>query len=291
MSAGPALEMWSRQNSAAESRDGRTFRVEFQRAFTVTLAAGDRVEEAYNANGLPLVGSLYPGTGFVFCTRLQAERVSPIMAMVTASYDGEVGPDGDLGGSPIPANEVKISWRNVTTDELIDEDWNGKAIVTANDEPIEGITEKVCDQMATIERAYLAINMYAIRGYLRAVNSDEFLGWPAGTARIMDYQANAVFIAGRTRFWNVTAAIQFREPFRTTAAKAWYKRVRHEGFLVRNAAGDPPLLAVDRGGKSPVTRPVLLKADGTRETDPENAHWLEFQTLGSLPFSVLGLTV
>ena len=34
---------------------------------------------------------------------------------------------------------------------------------------------------------------------------------------------------------------------------------------------------------------VLLKEDGTIETDPDSAHWLEFKTLGELPFSALGL--
>jgi hypothetical protein len=34
---------------------------------------------------------------------------------------------------------------------------------------------------------------------------------------------------------------------------------------------------------------VLLKADGTRETNPDNAHWLEFQVYRSLPYQGLGL--
>jgi hypothetical protein len=258
-----------------------------QRAFTVTLAASDPLEIVYNSSGLPLVGHLYPGAFGIDCKSLSPQRVSPIMAIVTANYSGEVGPT-DITSSPIDL-PYSIEWGGTTTDEAIDEDWNGKPIVTKNGEPIEGLTERLTDDVVTIERAYLTVNRYALRAYRRATNSDTFLGWPPGTARIMDDNAKAVFVGGVIKYWHVRAVIQFREPFRTTAAKAWYKRVRHEGILVRDSAGSKPHVAWDETGKTPVTKPVLLKEDGTKETNPEAAHWLEFKVLGSLPFNALGL--
>jgi hypothetical protein len=65
--------------------------------------------------------------------------------------------------------------------------------------------------------------------------------------------------------------------------------VRHEGFLVRSTAASEPRIAFDPVTKTPVTRPVLLKADGTREDDPDNAYWLEFETTLELPYAALGL--
>lgn len=286
MAAGPALEMWSNQSGTAESSDGRTRSVTMQRGFTVTLAASDPLEVVYTAAGLPLVGDLYPGAAFVFCDTLQPQRVSPVMAMVVVTYKGEVGPGG-LGSSPLDI-PYSIVWRGATTDEAIDEDWNGKPTVTANNEPIDGITERLTDDVVTIQKAYLSVNRYALSAYRRAVNSDTFLGWPPGTARIIDDQAEAQFTGGVITHWIVTVSIQFRVPYRTTAARAWWKRVRHEGYLVRDAAGDKPHIAWD-GNKTPVTRKVLLKQNGTEETDPDNAFWKEFQTLGSLPFNALGL--
>lgn len=286
MAAGIALEMWSNQSGTAET-DGRNRTVTMQRGFTVTLAASDPLEVVYTAPGLPLVGDIYPGSSLVFCDSLRPQRVSPIMAMVIANYKGEVGP-GDLSSSPVDL-PYSIEWGCSITDELIDEDWDGNPIVTANSEPIEGVTERIVDDVVTIERAYLGINRYALRAYRRATNSDTFLGWPPGTARIIDDSARAVFIGGVIRYWHVRASIQFREPYRTTPARAWWKRVRHEGFLVRDDAVGPPHIAWDEATKTPVTRPVLLKEDGTKETDPSSAHWLEFQTLGSLPFNALGL--
>ena len=287
MAAGPALEMWSRQNGTAESPDGRQRILTMQRAFTVTLAASDPLETVYQSAGLPLVGHLYPGTFAIDCKSLTPERVSPIMAIVTANYSGEAGP-ADLVSSPIDL-PYSIEWGGSTTDEAIDEDWNGKPIVTKNNEPIEGLTERLTDDTVTIERAFLNVNRYALRAYRRATNSDTFLGWPPGTARIMDDNARAVFVGGVIKYWHVRVVIQFREPFRTTADKAWYKRVRHEGILVRDTAGDDPHIAWDKKTKTPVTKPVLLKEDGTEETNPDNAHWLLFQTLNSLPFNALGL--
>jgi hypothetical protein len=279
--------MWSTQTGSAVYQD-TTIQITMQRAFTMTLDATDALEQAYGAAGLPLVNDLYPGTVAVFCTSLAPLRISPILAQVTCTYQGSVG-RGGISDTPIGA-EPSIEWGGITTDEAIDQDWNGKAIVTVNNEPIDGLTERLTDDTVTIERNFLTINRYALRAYRRAVNSDVFLDWPPGTARMIDDNAKAVFINGVIKYWKVRAVFQFREPFRTTAAKAWYKRVRHEGYLVRDSAGDDPHIAWDEKTKTPVTRPILLKADGTRETDPNAAHWLEIQTLNSLPFNALGLT-
>ena len=287
MAAGPALEMWSRQSGTAESPDGKQRILTMQRAFTVTLDASDPLEVVYTAADLPLVNDPYPGTFFVICRSLAPQRVSPILVIITASYSGEIGPT-DLTSSPVD-NEVIVSWRNATTDEAIDQDWNGKAIVTKNNEPIDGITERIADQVATIERNFLTINMYSIRAYLKSVNSDEFLGWPPGTARLMEYNASNVITNGVAGFWKVSVTVQFREPYNTTADKAWYKRLRHEGYLVRDNAGETPHIAWDEKTKTPVTKPILLKENGTRETDPDNAYWLEIQTVDSLPYNALGL--
>jgi hypothetical protein len=234
-----------------------------------------------------LIPELYPGSFAVFCTRLSPQRISPILAIVTAEYQGETGPGG-VGSAPVDT-EVRVTWSTATTDEAIDEDFNGNPIVTANNEPIDGLTEKLSDDVVTIERKFLTVNRYALRQYRRATNSDTFLEWPPGTARIVADNSRAVFVNGFVSYWDVSVSIQFREPFRTTADKAWYKRVRHEGLLVRATADAEPDIAVNEVSKTPATRPVLLKEDGTRETDPEAAYWLQFQTLGSLPFNALGL--
>jgi hypothetical protein len=287
MAAGEALEMWSKQTGDAASADGKQRTVSMQRAFTMTLDASDPLEVAYLSSGLPLVGDPYPGTLFVICRSLSAQRMAPALAMVTASYSGEVGSSGQ-SSSPV-ANETIISWRGQVTDELIDQDINGKPIVTFNREPIDGITERIPDQVATIEKNFASINIPAISSYLRSRNSDTFLGFPAGTARLWEYAATNVISDGVAGFWKVQATIVFREPYNTTPDKAWFKRVRHEGIMVRPSAGDEPQHGIDPATKTLTTRPLLLKADGTLETDPDNAYWLEFETTTELPYAALGL--
>jgi hypothetical protein len=292
MAAGPALEMWSKQTGTAESPDGKQRIITMVRGFTITLDANDRLEVAYGAANLPLVNELYPGTSFVICRKLTPVRMSPILVMMTAEYSGEIGP-GDINSSPID-NEVIITWRNATVDEAIDQDFDGNPIVTVNGEPIEGVSERVSDQIATIERNFLGINLAAVSAYLRSSNSDTFLGFPAGTCRLMEYSATNVIQNGVAGFWKVTATMQFREPYNTTPDKAWYKRLRHEGYLVRDTPGGKPHIAWDELTKSPVTKPILLAEDGTRLPIPSDAttvaaHWLEFKTLGSLPYNALGL--
>jgi hypothetical protein len=287
MAAGEALEMWSKQTGDAASSDGKERTVSMQRAFTTTLGRFDPLEVAYLASGLPLVGDPYPGTLFVICRSLSVQRLAPTLAMVTVSYSGEVG-KGGTGSSPI-ANETIVTWRGQVSDEAIDQDINGLPLVTKNGEPIDGISERIPDQVATIEKNFASINLPAISAYLRSRNSDTFLGFPAGTARLWEYSASNVISDGVAGFWRVQATIVFREPYNTTPDKCWYKRVRHEGFLVRSTPTVQPRIAFDPVTKSPVTRPVLLKEDGTRETNPDNAHWLEFETTLELPYAALGL--
>jgi hypothetical protein len=106
---------------------------------------------------------------------------------------------------------------------------------------------------------------------------------------MMSYSARNKITNGVGGYWRVSVVFQFREPYNTSPDKACWKRVRHEGVLVRAIAGATPQIAFDPVTKTPVTRPILLKADGTREDNPDNAYWLEIETTTELPFAALGL--
>ena len=287
MAAGPAIEMWSRQGGNVDTQNGKVKNVTFRRAFTMTLAADDAVDVAFQAAGLPQPNQPYPGTLFVVAKKFSPSRIAPTLAVVEIDYQGEIGPGGP-SSSPVDT-EVILSWRSSVTDEAIDEDIFGKPIVTKNNEPIDGITERIPNQIATIQRNFLSINVHALSAYLRSVNADPFLGFPAGTGRFMDYSATNVITNGVAGFWKVSATFEFREPYRTTPLKCWHKRIRHEGYLVRSAPGEDPQDWYNSKTKATLTRPVLLKEDGTEQTDPDAAFWLEFQTLAELPYGALGL--
>ncbi len=245
--------------------------------YQVLTTAGTQEDAVVAAAGIPRIGDQH-STGIAsYVEKVDPQQISPIFWIVTVSYRGVVSDA-----------IYSLEWTNVTTTEPIDRDWSGRAIVTANFEPVEGLSREINDRVAVINRKFLTFDTYTIDQYLEATNSDTYLGWPPGTARLMSMPAKNVFYNnGAQELWDVTARIQFRRPYaNTTAAQAWYKRWRHEGLYVK--VGGVIQRARDAMGQE-VTKPVLLKADGTQETDPDAAVFNHSQVYGSLPYSALGL--
>ena len=300
MAALEVTEMWSKPTFDVRLTDNfRKLTTKLQRAYQV-LTTPDAVEwDVFQANGIPAAGSPFSDAfPFVYADGASVERVSPILWVVTIDYNGEIAPDDSDPESP--NNPIfappRIDWDDVESEEEIDEDWDGNPIQTANFEPIEGVKALIPDQTVSIKRNMMSFSPYVQARYRRSVNSDLFLGWPPGTAKLMKLSASNVF--GETGgYWEISAQIRFRFPYRTTAEKAWYARVRHEGYYERIELSGPNntriVRAVD-GNKEPMTRKILLDSSGYRLEPPANgeqqiAHWLEFKLYDSLPYSALGL--
>ena len=245
--------------------------------YQVLAQVGDSVDVVVAAAGIPLIGSQHSTGIDAYVESVSPEQLSPIFWQVMIGYRGLVND-----------NAVDIEWTDSQTTEPIDRDFYGRAIVTANNEPVEGLSMDIADQIVVIRRRFLSINTATIGAYRRSTNSDTFLGWPPGTARLVGFSAKNAFLAGApNERWDVTARIQFREPFaNTTPAQAWYKRWRHEGLYIKDGA--IVRRATDAQGQE-MTKPVLLKLDGTQETNPDNAYFFHTQVYGSLPYSALGL--
>lgn len=245
--------------------------------YQVLCDIGTTEAEIVVHSDIPQIGDQH-GSGIEsYVEKVDPQQVSPILWVVTVAYRG------------IPTDDaVDVEWTDTSTTEPVDRDINGRAIVTVNLEPVDGLSMDVADQVVVIRRKFSTIDTAAIAAYRRATNSDTFLGWPAGTGRLVGFSAtNRFAYGGIQESWDVTARIQFREPYaNTTSAQAWYKRWRHEGLLVN--VGGNIVRAVD-SNKQEVTKPVLLKSDGTQETDPDAAVFFHTQVYGSLPYSTLGL--
>ena len=259
----------------------RNFDVEFQEAYQILCDPEDSFMDVYEAPGIPAAGSSFPDFPYCYAEKARLNQVSPVYWVVTVNYKGEAGPNLN---NPLLA-PPDIDWDDVETEEEIDQDFDGRPIVTANFEPIEGVKCPIADQTLTVTRNMACFSPHAQARDRRATNSDTFQGWPPGTARLMKLRAKNV----RDKdfgYWKVTGVIQFRYPYRTTPAKAWFARIRHEGHYVRES--NRIWRALDERGE-PMTRKVLLKQDGTRELNPDNAYWLEIKRFDSLPFMALGL--
>lgn len=283
--------MWSREESDAELEDRyKKAMLYYTDTYQVLCTPDTTINEVYSAPGLPAAGSTYPGNPYVYAQKARPRRISPVLWHVTVAYSGEVGL-GPTGGivSPIDARPRKRSVSREVERE-VDEDINGNRITNVLGEPLKA---KVTfyERQIIITRNMLFFNDYAISDYDEAVNSDWFEGWPPGTGRVR-VDAENVYNES-TGYWAVTGIFTFRKPYRTTPGKAWYSRLRNDGYyekidLVGPGAGSAIVPAVD-DHKEPVTQPVQLDADGYRITNG-SAYWLEIQHFNPRPFSALGLT-
>lgn len=281
--------MWSKAGGKFTSERFNPFSDKFtiSEAYAVQAEIGDNavtIEETLGSMGLPNYGDRHVSGRNAFVNDINITPFnSPIFWVVEVNYDGI---DFDTG-------PVDVEWTDNSTSEPTDRDWNGIPILTAAGEQVEGLTVEIADQVCVIRRKFIFINTYAIAAYRRSVNSDTFLGWPPGTARLVGYSAKNSFKFGVTlEMWDVTARIHFKQPYaNTTTEQAWYNRWRHEGLYINAVPNDPTTWqrARDAMGEE-VSKPVLLKLDGTQETDPNLAVYKHSQVYDSLPYSLLGLT-
>lgn len=295
MTAQTAVKMWSRHDAAVESDDGKKYTSTARETYQIVCDVGDTVGTILAAPGLPRLHDIYPGAAQTRVVAKTPRQISPIFWHVDVAYKGDFGPNG---AEDSPLNQPPtIKWGKIESDELVDEDLSGKAIVTVNNEPIEGVTKKISDLTVTITRNYAALDLPATHEYLHSVNSDNFLGFAPGVARLVAFDAEEVIAQRIGGYWQVTAGFQFRYPYRTTPQKAWYARLLHQGFKVRIPIVGPVqpgqpnyriINAVDSNGQE-LTRPILLKSTGFEETNPQMAHWLEWQIYKPLPYNALGL--
>lgn len=283
-------EMWSTKDGDLQ-QDGKKINRTYRKAFQVVHDPNDPKDLIERASGVPRIGDSHERSPFVKVKSVSSTSRSPIMSIVMVNYFGEVDRDQE-DKSPVTF-KPDIQWSDVTSTEAVDEDINGDPIVTATGEPIDGLTEEINDPLVTIKKNFLTFDSYIMYQYRRSFSSDAFLGYPAGIASMKSYSAVMQYYDDSDAYWEITAQIQFRVTIKTTPDRAWWKRIRHEGYYC--FIDDPfnpgtmiKVRAKDANGE-PTTRPVLLKEDGTQETDPTKAFWLEKQTKLALPYNALGL--
>jgi len=311
MTVNAAERMWSKDNLNLSSPDARRRSIRITRGYTVTCDKEDGIEDILTAEDLPRIGDAFPDSSGIKVTRVNPMQIGPVYYMVIVEYEGEVGPgDSEITDQdPVDTNPT-IRWQNLITEEEIDTDAAGQPITTKNHERIRGVTERVTDWVAVIERNYAfgAFDLPTLHEYLRSVNSDIIttnLGnFAPGVARLTKFEPTEMFSEDAQGYIKVNAEVTFRYPYNVEPKDAWSKRVLHEGFYKRVERADETkeiVHAVD-ANKQRVVRPVLLAEDGTQldreveddtgTADPADlpaAHYLLFETLNRLPYEALGL--
>jgi hypothetical protein len=352
------IPSWSRLGSSHGSDDGLRYKITRSTGLQVVHDWETTEEEIFADSRVTKLGDRYLDT-FAICKKLSISKVGPIFSIVSCEYEGEFGPGGPDDN---PLNKaVGFEWGQATSTEPIDVDANGRPIVTANGEQIVGLTKEISDSVLTMKKNFEVFTPWLQQAYLNSVNSDVFANWAPGTGKMKSLVAKELKF-NDLQYFEVTATVQFRVPYNTTAAKAWWGRTRHEGFYERPASssvvsfsggggsgaaaviytstagviegvfvtnggsgytsaptmsvtvgsgatftvtvtsGKVASVAVTGGGTGykariiravdgngePTAKPVLLKANGMRETNPANAIWIETEKYVPLPYSTLG---
>lgn len=241
-------------------------------------------------------GSSHPLNPWVTVESINVVRKGPLLYEFTVTYkspkfQGENGEPTDPDFEP-----PELEFSTATTEEPVDSDWNGEAIATATGELFTGLTVPIGDLVATITKKYSYFDPAAFYAYRKKVNTDTFLGHPAGTALVDEISAKRIW-QGEMFYWSVTVKIAFREPYGDTPTeKAWYWRVRHEGYRCFkpggpfNGPGDS--VPCKDGERHDATTPMLLNEDGTQRLEVgADADWLYFQKFGTVAFSGMNLGV
>lgn len=257
------------------------------RNFTITLSDGvnDNPITVKRFAVLPRKGDPHPSNFLFTCRGVKIKRVSVCFYTATASY---VTPAKQDDTEDPTTDSAEISFASVTTQEPIEADIEGNPIENTAGAPIKGVTADVSDLTCTISKKIRNFDPTSIYTYTSTVNADEFLGFPAGTAKITSISATRV-VESDGAYFKLTVEIQFRKPYRdTTNEQAWQARTQNVGRYTLNDEGKEVPATLGKG-KAQTTQPINLDMDGKKlgeGADPIILYWPRNETRN---FSELGL--
>ncbi|XZE45348.1 hypothetical protein SH467x_000585 [Pirellulaceae bacterium SH467] len=197
-----------------------------------------------------------------YVIRVRRTPQGPILSEVIVTYEGEYG-IGEPGTGIFSDPEIELT--DITQNVPTDVDIYDNPIVNACGEPLNGVQREISDQVLNVTRNFTYWNSYVQGAYRQAVNSDWFFGWPPGTAKIDGLNAKLIQrdpAEGGLGYWQVNARIRFRYPYRTIPAKAWYARIRHEGYYELDSDVEVTITDEDGSGALAVASVVKGKIVG-----------------------------
>ena len=235
---------------------------------------------------LPPLGSIHPRLGLAYVLKnISIKQKTTVHFEATLSY--ETKPSEDPDNQTYPWNDPAIvDFTTLSESGETEYTPDDEPIVTVNDEPFT-VNKDYADQGIQIKKAFLTYSPAAFYNYINSVNSDGFLGFPAGTLRVTGIEASSA-IHEYITYYNVTVTIAARKPIATTNDKAWYWRGIQKGLQVLPDATATATVHARVGG-SKASSPVMIKADGTQFKTGDTPHFLEIKIYDEQNFSGMGL--
>ena len=239
---------------------------------------------------LPLEGDSHPDNPIITCRSVYVTRETPVYYTAKASYLSIKFLASDRDNIVYPWDAAaKVRYRSVTSEAETDEDYDGNVIANpGTDEVIEGVTRRISDVVAVVSRPFIVFSGPTIRTFMDQVNSDSYLSFPAGEGMVQSITADPAEFEEFT-YYDVTAEILFRTPYRTTSDKAWYHRRALRGFyeMQTTTGGDKSFRVLDNE-QQPVSQPILLDDTGFAVDPGGTPVWKDTKIYGSIAFSGMG---
>ena len=268
------------KGSDTNSLNGNTMSGSTTRHYTIHVLIPVATDEAINIRAecqalglLPRVGEPLAASVLYQCENVTVTRKSINYYTAKADYKFSLQPINDTNELPPWQRPALIKFSSVSEEVPTDIDADGNAIINiGTNEPVEGVTRTSVDLLAVITKHFRPFDPAAIKTFAGAVNTDTFLGQPPGTVKVVsEITADPSEYNGLT-YYTVVFPAQIREPFATSADKAWYHRRVHKGFYeLKNGE----VIRARDGLQQYVTTPVLLDANGARLPDGDPPHIIE----------------
>lgn len=291
MSVIKVVEDWSERTVSGEATKltaKRVYAVEFDNADVpenrplLAFAATDGV------TSVPNIYAIHPYNNWLFVESKHVDTIGPFHYRVTVNYSSTLNPATGQPQTPL-LEEPSFSWHFVTSNESIDRDVYGNAITNSSEEAFDPpVTRDFHDLVLRIERNELAYYPLVAYQYKGAVNSDVFLGFPAGTVLCTVMDATKAR-ASNLVYWRITYEFHMRWD-------GWKLKMIEQGFREKNGTnpdGSPKYKDITDENGNLVSQPVLLDGSGKKLSQAAitagNFVKREFVIRRSLPFSVLNL--
>lgn len=233
------------------------------------------------ASGIPRLGDLY-AIGNDVDSRASAVGITPEQDtetprkwQVRVAYSSEAGGTLEIGEEFDPIDRPpRVEWDKEEYVEVIEKELSStsaalgtsRLIQTACGESYDPFPEVVRYRpIVRIRRNFILFNDALKFDYLGAVNLTRWFGGDSRTWMCRDL-ATIEKHAGGLRYVEVTGEFVYNRD-------TWDLKILHQGFLVRTttSATEKPTRAHDNFGE-PVTRPVLLDAEGRRLAQGSTSH-------------------
>lgn len=314
---GPAQERFQQRQGTTFSVDGTR---EYQRHFLVQTRDKELGPLAVcYCPGLPVPWSVYitpDGKEYdllALATRYEAKQLDEgdeYFWIVTVTYSTDIPPGGvpEFVGTPVgpggagrrqqrgsqnnPELEPpEVDWDEEVRQKPIRQDLDGKFLKNSAGQPYNH-TQEDAYNILTITRNDLWYDPKTAVEFAFAVNSDEFLGWPPGSAQCMPFKAKLMH-RGPTFYHRVTYRIRLAPMKNDYEYDDWQTNLLDQGTMEidRTVGGTGKLVPIRRGGVV-ISSPILLDANGNaypEDMDPEQMkpHYNRFRTRKKASFARL----